>query len=383
MRAYLAANLKDHNRKTVYKLVFTEGEISKAEISRKTGISPPTVTKIVNFFLDRGLLVEIGEGDTALGRKPQILRFNQDAAFSIGIGFEGDYLSLGIVDLLGGIKYLKKFRVRSEFDNIIMKQLIPNIETVVKEAGISKEKLLGIGLGIPGVVDTNNHMLEFAPLIGVCEKINYKTLIDDFSKRIGLPVYVENDANAAAKGEYVTRKLGHNQDLIYISLGTGLGSGIILNGRLRRGRHSFAGEIGYMVFDKDFHTSKSSAGWMESRINLKALSEKSNIFEHIDTDNLQKFISDDGNYDQLVDYVASDLGLCIANISTVMDIELVVLGGICTEIFGEKLLLDVREYLSRLCIFNMKCEFSLSPEPTVVGAASIATEHGLQKLLED
>ena len=83
MKPYVASHLKDMNRKTVYRLLASVGEISKAEISRQTGISSPTVIKIVNFLLANGFITEAGEGDSALGRKPHILRFNPEAYYSI------------------------------------------------------------------------------------------------------------------------------------------------------------------------------------------------------------------------------------------------------------------------------------------------------------
>ena len=95
MKSFVASHLKDMNRKTVYKLVSQVREISKAEISRQTGISSPTVIKIVNFLLDNDFLLEAGEGDSALGRKPQLLKFNANAAYSIGAELEGDFFSLG------------------------------------------------------------------------------------------------------------------------------------------------------------------------------------------------------------------------------------------------------------------------------------------------
>src|SRR5690554_2751209 len=99
MKPFIASDLKDMNRKTVYYLLAEVGEISKAEIGRRTGISPPTVMKITDFFLKIGLVSEAGEGDSALGRKPQLLRFNADTAYSIGIEYDGQQISIGIINL--------------------------------------------------------------------------------------------------------------------------------------------------------------------------------------------------------------------------------------------------------------------------------------------
>ena len=364
------------NRKTVYKLVSAVGEISKAEISRQTGISSPTVLKIAGFLLENGFVIEAGEGDSALGRKPQLLRFNPDAAFSIGVKLDGDHLRLGIVNLLGDIKTMKQVGVKPDFDNIIGNELVSNINCMLADAEIPRDKILGIGLGIPGVLDPEKQLIEFAPLIGIDSARECRGVLDALYKNTGLPVYIENDVNAAAIGEYVVRRLSPEQDLIYVSLGTGLGAGIILDGRLRRGKRNSAGEIGYMVFDRDFKTLKSRAGWMESHINLQALSSRWGYSPSHDN---EFTAPEDKAF--LIDHVASNLALCIANLSVQIDTDLVVIGGITVKALGDELLKAVRNYLSRLCFFDIECQSQLCKEPSIAGAASIATETRLDALL--
>lgn len=378
MKSFVASHLKDMNRKNVYKLISSVREISKAEISRQTGISGPTVIKIANFFLENDFVKEAGEGEAAVGRKPQILRFNPDADFSIGVELEGDFLSLGIVNLEGNIGSLKKIKVTPNFERIIKHDLIANIENAINEAKIPKSKILGVGIGIPGVLDAENYIIDFAPLIGVNDKTDYRMIFENLSRNLKLPVYIENDVNVAAIGEYVTRRLTSEQDLIYVSLGTGLGSGLILNGKLRRGRRNSSGEIGYMVFDRSFQTSKTKAGWMESQVNLKALMERWDFSPSVGADSISP---DDVNL--LTDYVASNLALCISNLSMSVDIDLIVIGGITVEILGEPLVMSVQKYVSRLCLLDTDIQLQKCKEPGVVGAASIVTEIKLNELLAD
>lgn len=378
MKSYVATHLKDMNRKTVYKLISSVKEISKAEISRQTGISTPTVIKIVKFFLENGFVIEAGEGDSALGRKPQILKFNPDAAYSIGVEMEGDFLRIGIVNLEGEIKAFRQIRVSPDFDTIVKQELGSGIESIISKKNIPKGKVLGVGIGIPGVLDAEKYIIEFAPLINIHEARDCRALFDDLSRSLNLPVFIENDVNAAAIGEFVTRNLGPEQDMIYVSLGTGLGAGIILNGRLRRGKRNSAGEIGYTVFDKEFQTSKTKAGWLESLINLKALSERWNFSP---TSELKSVSSDE--LILMTDYIASNLALCIANFSMQIDIDMVVIGGITAEILGDSLIKAVQKYISRLCLFDTKVQFQYCREPGVVGAASIVTDIRLEEILAD
>jgi predicted NBD/HSP70 family sugar kinase len=383
MAQYVASHLKDMNRKIVYKLISSIGEISRSEISRQTGISPPTVLKITSFLLQNDFVKEAGEGISHLGRKPQILKFNPSAAYSIGVDFEGDFLKIGIVDLIGNIKVFKQIRVSGDFDEIINNKLYDYIEDIINKEDIPLNKILGIGLGIPGAVDVVNCIVEFAPLVGIYNRKDCKSIVNELSSKSGLPVFLENDANAAAIGEYITRKLSPECDLAYLSLGTGLGAGLILDGKIRRGVRNSAGEIGYMVFDKDYHTYKSKAGWLESRINFKALIEKWEIYKSIETIHEIEDFKKSKDFIMLVDYVASYLGLCIANITALLDLNIVVIGGVSTKRLGLPLIENVKQYMSKLRLLDIECEFQSSEEPGIVGAASISTNSALGKLLLD
>ena len=357
--------------------------MSKAEISRQTGISAPTVIKIMNYFLENGFVCEAGEGSSALGRKPHILRFNPEAYYSIGVEFEGDFLKLGLVDLLGNIKTFQKVRVLPDF-NVIINKVIPlQIEELIKKTAVPKAKILGIGLGIPGVVDLENCILEFAPLVGISSPLDYRHMISALGKKIELPVYVENDVNAAAIGEFVARKLNGESDLLYLSLGTGLGAGIILNGKIRRGKRNSAGEIGYMVFDINYHSSKANAGWMEGLINFETLSKRWPFFPELAS--YQNIETEDKNneFKALVEYVAANLALTISNITALLDINLVIIGGETAEALNKSLVTAINQHLKRLCILDMDCQLKISGEPGIVGTAAIVTEYQLDQMLID
>lgn len=386
MKSYVASHLKDMNRKTVYQLLLSEGEISKAEISRKTGISAPTVIKIIDYFKEIEFVFEAGEGESFLGRKPQMLRFNPEAVFTIGIEYEGVHLKTGLVDLGGNIKYFKKFNATPDVNLIMKQELAIKIDSLINESGISREKIKGICIGIPGVVDSFRRIIDFAPLVGIKEKMDCGILLDCLAEQLKIPVMIENDANAAAIGEFASRKLDETADLLYISLGRGLGAGLILNGKLRRGRRFSSGEIGYMVFDNEFFSSKQQAGWLESRMDLGELwdewiSLRQNLNNMTNTKNNSNLGITDVLKHETIERVASYLALCITNICTFIDMDNVVLGGVGTEEFGEILNGAVNRKLGQLSILDLNCQLQKSPEPGVVGTAYIATKNILEKLL--
>jgi len=369
------------NRKKVYDLLLSVKEISRAEISRRTNISAPTVLKIIDFFIEKDIVTEIGEGISKLGRKPLILRFNPEAAYSIGVEFEGDFYKIGIVDLAGNIKYNERFRANNEYNKIIREELDIQILNLIQKSNIDMGKICGVGIGIPGAVDNVNYKIDFAPLVGITSGEDFKPIIEALQNKIKLPIFIENDTNAAAIGEFVARKLPNNADLIYISIGTGLGSGVILDGKLRRGKRNSAGEIGYMVFDKEYHTYKSKPGWLESHINLRALSEKWEIYQSIESVEKLKEFKNSKDFILLLDRVASYLGMGIVNIANFLDIQQVVIGGMITDIFGQPLIDSINEYISKLKLLDITCELKSCKEPGIIGAASISTKHNLKNIL--
>lgn len=383
MEPYIASHLKDMNRKTVYNLISDVGEISKAEIGRQTGISSPTVIKIVKFLLETNIVTEAGEGESALGRKPHILRFNPCAFYSIGVNFEGDFLKIGVVDLAGNLIKYRQYHVVPDFNDIISSKLKDYIQDIIKQADIPESKVLGVGIGIPGVVDPKKCIVEFAPLVGITEKLDYYDMLQQLSDQTGLPIYFENDVNMAALGEFSSRKLKPEDDLAYISIGTGLGAGIILDGKLRRGNSFFAGEIGYMVFDKNYTAVKTLPGWMENWINIKALSLRWDFFGSKEFENEKGLQGNLESRNMLIDHVASNLALCIANMVALIDVRHIVIGGIVEDAIGPTLVDRINDYLTHLCVIDVKCETRQCPEPVVVGAASMITRDKMDKILNE
>jgi len=378
LKPFIASHLKDMNRRTVYSLVASSGEISKAEINRKTGISPPTVIKIIDFFLKSGIVKEAGEGDSMLGRKPQLLRFNPNAAYSIGVEYDGDILRAGLVDLLGHVKAVRSIAAGRDIDAILDRMLEACVHALVGDSGVPMSKIMGIGIGFPGVVNSESCEVLYAPLVGILDHRDYSAEIRRLSQRLGVPIFLENDVNAATVGEFHSSGLGAEDDMLYISLGVGLAAGIVLDGALRKGRTSSAGEIGYMVFDKDFITMKSKPGWMESHIVLDPLYLQ--VIGH-GSGAAGRGNVDPDRYDSMMESIADLLALSIANLSVSLDAELVVLGGAAMKTIGREVQARIDEKLSRLCLNPVKCRLGKCDHPFIVGSAAIAREAVMDSLL--
>ncbi len=376
MKPYVASHLKDMNRQMVYKYLRERESTSKAELSKLTGISPPTVLKIINFFKEQGLIVEVGEGETSIGRKPQMLMLNRDLMYLAAFFMEGDFLSMGMVDILGNVIHKKTIKVKTDFDYImdmISNVLIPEL---LEESGIPAHKLFGIGIALPVIYDPGTCTISGAPLVEDAEERNIRREINALEEKYHAIVIVENDANSQALGEFDRSGCHEKDDLILISVGTGMGAGVILGGRLRRGAHHMCGEIGYMSFTENFVSDRKNPGWLEVGIGYKKIQERFHIEIADTTVELPEKIRE-----QIIDYVAPTLALCVNNISLFLDTERVVLGGKLVEILGRKLADQVNDYLDHHCITGVQVRMESTEDIGLIGIASLVTDRKIHEIL--
>ena len=372
MKPYIASDLRDMNRRTIFQLLSENDEISKAELARRSGISTPTVIKIVDFLLEKGLVLETGERSMALGRKPVMLKLNKGAFYAAGVILEGEYIRAGLVNLRREIGPVSVRHVGTDLSEGLGAALPEMIASLIASAGIDPSRVKGIGIGVPGGYNPDAHEVNFAPLVNINGPQSIERYERALEQRFGAPVYVDNDANMAVLGEHQARK--NPPDLIYISLGTGIGAGLVLDGKLRRGGTRQCGEIGYMTFIEGYAAGRSTPGWLESRVNLKALREKFGF---------EPFRPDGGNLPEIIDYVSAPVSVCVSNIVSILDCQTVVLGGVLAQALGEPFLTSVAGRVKDLSVLDVSIQAQLCPDPGIVGAASVALDRAVRNLLKE
>jgi predicted NBD/HSP70 family sugar kinase len=367
---YTASNLKDMNRRWVYELIASEKGAFRADIARRTGISGPTVLKIVDYLQECGLVEETGEGESAIGRKPQIYRFCPNRYLALGMIFEGDYIRLGIANLSGEILYSGITKTAASFEKSV--SVLPLIiDRLLGEADIDTANIVGIGLGVPGCYDPERHTLSDAPLVGIPYKTDIFWVEDLLKRKYGIPITIDNDVNMEVFGEYQTiRSVCSN--FVYLSLGTGIGGGIMLDGKLLRGSNYRSGEIGYMTFDENYCGADNVPGWFEQKINLRTLYSKFGF---------DPYSPDKSRYDEICRYLSSYLALCINNIIALLDVERITLGGIITQSLGECLISAVKNKLRTITAQDITLTGQSSADPGVSGASLRVLNLFIQKKL--
>jgi glucokinase-like ROK family protein len=232
---------KEHNRNLVLKNIFEHDSISRAEISRITGLTRTTVSEIIAEFIEDGLVNEIGIGSSLGGKSPILLSLVKDSRCLIGMDIAQNHFRGAVVNLRGEIKKMITAPVIERLGEKPLMQMFEILDQLMEQ---SCQPIVGIGVGTPGLVNTNEGMVINAVNFDWKDLPLAKILQD----RYHVPVFIYNDSQAATMGEYIFGRYNQSgENLVVINIGYGIGSGIILNGNLFQGDGGGAGEIGHVV----------------------------------------------------------------------------------------------------------------------------------------
>ncbi|WP_170843948.1 ROK family transcriptional regulator [Mesobacillus persicus] len=314
--------VKKNNKALVLQLVMEKGSLSRADIAQVSGLNKTTVSSLVNELLAEELIYESGPGESSGGRRPVILHFNKNAGYAIGIDIGVNYVLCVLTDLKGNIVVEKNQAVNRTPYSTIMSIVQTMIQSLMEEMPHSRYGIIGIGIGVPGIVNKEGSIL-LAPNLG-WTNIQLK---EDLARLFKVPVIIENEANAGAVGE---QQFGAGQDyqnIIYISAGIGIGVGIILNQELYQGKNGFSGEMGHMVIDMNGKRCNcGSSGCWEAYASEHALLEMADQ----DVDTLESLIqsAESGNQvaQSLFENIGRYLGFGINNIINTFNPDQVIIG---------------------------------------------------------
>lgn len=235
------ALLRRVNESAVLDLLRAEGPLTRAELARRLQISPPTITRIVSDMLEQGIVLEHSHADSTGGRRPTLLEFNARAGLIIGIYVGGQTLTAALADLDGAI--LEREALPTQPGDAGVAQIVDLLQMLNSRAVALGIPMRGACVGAPSIVTHPAGEVLLAPSLG-WRNLPLKQILEE---RTGLPVFVENEVNLIALGER-WRGAGQGVDnLVCLSLGAGIGAGVILDGRLYRGTRHAAGEVGYVI----------------------------------------------------------------------------------------------------------------------------------------
>ena len=238
------------NKIKILSLIRDFGTISRAELVTKSGLSAPTVTRIVNGLIhEEKLVISVGMGTSNGGRPPVLLKFNGEKNYIIGVDL-GATTTRGVLSDLNG-KYIEEIdfptRLESGFDEI-MKDVAGLINKLAgSEKKSARYKIYGVGIAVAGLIDIKANLVEYSP------DFNWHNvdIIEALRDKVEYPVIFDNVTRLMALGGMCYGKGQRMRNFICVNVGYGIGSGIIANGELLMGSEGFAGEFGHMTIDKD------------------------------------------------------------------------------------------------------------------------------------
>ncbi|MGW7378532.1 ROK family transcriptional regulator [Streptomyces sp. NPDC054794] len=240
--------VRSHNTALVLDLLRAAGTegISRLELAERTGLTPQAVSKITARLREEGFAAEAGRRASTGGKPRTVLRLVPEAGHAVGVHLDRDELRAVLCDLTGAV--VRERRVALDFGagaEAVVEGAGRAVETLVSEAPAPPETLLGVGVASPGPLDHTNGVLH--RVTGFPEWDGFP-LRDALARRLGLPVVVDKDTNAAALGLAVG---GEGGSFAYLHLGTGLGAGLVIGGSVHRGARTGAGEFGHQVIQLD------------------------------------------------------------------------------------------------------------------------------------
>lgn len=314
--------------------------IQKRELVDLLDLSITTVTAITRQLLEAGLIDEIGIAESTGGRKPVVLRFLKDARVSFGVDISPHHVTVVLTNLKSEVMATERFVIDKLPMDDVLSRVLALSNDMLSKASVEKSRCLGMGISLPGIVDSEQKLLISAPNL---EETTYD--FSAFESRLGFEVFVENEANIAAFAELILGAAVNLQNAVYVSITDGVGCGIIANHKVTKGTFNKAGEFGHMrISDKEILCSCGRTGCWEIFSSERALfrnylSTSGEMIDDSKINDLETFFRkfDEGNLQAqsaLRKYLI-DLHLGLENIMLGLDPEVIIVGG------------EIAQYLSR------------------------------------
>ncbi|MEN8652523.1 ROK family transcriptional regulator [Streptomyces sp. 21So2-11] len=375
------------NLERVVRAVRMAGSLTQAEIARTTGLSAATVSNIVRELKDGGTVEVIST--SAGGRRARSVSLSGDAGIVIGVDFGHTHLRVAVGNLAHQVlaEEAEPLDVdASSAEGFDRAEHL--VKRLVAASGISQDKVIGVGLGVPGPIDVESGTLGSTSILPGWKGINPS---QELAGRLGVPVYVDNDANLGALGELVWGSGRGVKDLAYIKVASGVGAGLVISGQIYRGPGGTAGEIGHITLDESGPVCRcGNRGCLETftaaRYVLPLLQSS-----HAPGLTMEKVVQlaregDPGCRRVIVD-VGRHIGSGVATLCNLLNPSRVVLGGDLAEA-GELVLGPIRDSVSRYAIPSAARQLSVLPgalggRAEVLGAlALVLNEMGDSTLLD-
>lgn len=381
-----AQKMRQENRRLFLKLIWERSELSRAEISRITGMSRSTVSEIVAELIKFRFVYEKGAGNSCGGRRPIILKFNEDSYFMAGLEIGASHLEIALINLKG--RLLAQQTINIDIDdkpNETLESAYQAIHALIATHNLNQSQFLGLGIALASPVNPKDEVIKMSPEIRPAWQ-NYD-IHHFFRSRFQTAVFIENDANMGALAEAWWGEHADKESLVFIKLGTGFGAGLVMNGQVFSGALGLAGEIGHMVIDYNSTLSlrgikgclaayAGSAAILErTRQELQNFPSSSLNQEKLTIDAIvQANQAGDSLAGKIVEEMGRYIGLAVVNVINLLNPGAIILGGKFAEA-GPKLFTSISKEISSRVLWPALAKTPVSPsrltsQSVAIGAAT-------------
>ncbi|MFC5648770.1 ROK family transcriptional regulator [Paenibacillus solisilvae] len=381
--------IQELNRFIILNMIREYGPISKSEIAKRNKISPTTVASAVQELIKEGFVNEIGVGVSNGGRKPILLTFSPDNHFMICASIANSQIEVAKMNLALKIIEKQTMPCRELKGDMVISTLLEMIDRMIANIP-DMQNCIGLSVVTPGIVDKNTGVIHYNAKLNLIN-VHLKSSLEE---RYGLKIWVENDTNATVLAEKKTGKYGGAHDLLYVTIGDGVGAGIILNDTLLSGERGGAGEFGHTSVDRSgIRCECGNVGCLENYVSWPAVywrivtsisrGRATSMIEMAGGDRNaitpvifnQALDAKDPLAADIADEITGYLGAGIVNLVNLLNPEVIIIGGELIENSGV-LFEKLKAYVSKHALYTLSDKLqiytsSLGKEAELIAAASV------------
>lgn len=383
--------IESHLKQQIISSLYFEHTLSVVEISNIIGKSVPHVTKALTELMREGYIIENGFASSSGGRKPQVYSLKAGTLYIVAVAMDQLYMKITITDLLNNAALpVETFELKLLNNEAALPELVDIINKSIFKSGVDRQKILGVGLGIPGFTNTRlgiNYSYLKPP--------GEESICDYLMRHLGIPVNIDNDASLIALSELKYGLAKGKDEVMVINIGWGIGLGMIINGILFRGFTGYAGELSHIpISENDTLCECGKKGCLETEATLRVITAKA--LKDIQDGNISG-LKYDPNLEQMAEKIMiaankgdqysieliSDMGYkigkAIAILIHIVNPELIVLSGRGAAV-GRILQAPIQQALNKYCIPRLSEHTdvkisALGVKAELIGAAALVMEN--------
>ncbi|GCE09988.1 ROK family transcriptional regulator [Dictyobacter aurantiacus] len=325
--------LRDLNQNIVFNLLVEHGTLSRTELARRSRLPAATITRICGEFLTAGLVTEIASEESSGGRRPILLSINPEAGYVIGVKLRQESATIALCDLSCALKHTCEIQFSAgAAPHHVVDVITGAIKRCASEGGIALNQVIGVGVGLSGLIDSQYGLCRYSAILG-WQDVELGPALEF---KLHLPVRVDNDVNTLAVAE---RYFGAGRDaanFLLITIGRGVGLGIVIRGEIYRGGRGGAGEFGHTTADTSPGAPLCECGkrgCLEALVSDIGLLQAAEIHIQDGYDEtrlmglIQQARAGDKKLQAVFNRAGNALGIAVANMVNIFDPDRVILNG--------------------------------------------------------